>query len=207
MTVYLHCEGPDDHAVIPPLMKKSGQMPDLDIQWIKRDALKKVKMHRKSGIPISSHYKLITALATVSSRCNCKNIAYHQDADRNYDSVYDAIDSEFARLRENGFNCLTIVPKETIEGWLLADQNAYPKIPANPALPGKPEELWGDSHNPHSNHPKSYLVQLLKQFHLEKNRGAYARIAENSDIQTLRRRCPVSFERFYATMQTFISAC
>jgi hypothetical protein len=205
MTVYLHCEGVHDYAVIAPLMKKAGQKPDLDIRWIQRDDLKKARIHRKSGIVISRPYKMIKALAAVSYMNGCKNIAYHQDADRNYDVVYNAIDSELDGLSKKGFNCLTIVPKETIESWLLADENAYPSIPKNPALPGDPEERWGDSHDPLSNHPKPYLSRVLEQFHLENNRDTYAQLAENSDIKTVERRCPVSFGRFYADTQTFIA--
>ncbi|MDR1248405.1 MAG: hypothetical protein LBK63_03785 [Treponema sp.] len=206
MTVYLHCEGVDDHAVIAPLMKKAGQKPDLDIRWIQRDVLKTVRIHRKSGIVISGPYKMIKALAVVSLRQNCKNIACHQDADRNYDVVYKAIDTELDGLRKKGLNCLTIVPKETIESWLLADENAYPAIPKNPALPKNPEELWGDSHDPRSDHPKRYLSRVLEQFHLENNRDTYACLAENSGIKTLQRRCPVSFGQFCADTQTFAAA-
>jgi hypothetical protein len=206
MTVYLHCEGITDYAVIPPLMKKAGQKPDLDVHWIKRDVLKKVRTHRKSGIVISGHYKMITALATVSITYGCKNIAYHQDADGDYDVVYSAVDSKFADLRASSFNCLSIIPKETIESWLLADKNAYPAIPENPALPGKPEDLWGNSHNPHSEHPKPYLSRVFEQFHLENNRDTYAYIAEKSDVETIKRHCPVSFGRFRVDLQSFIAS-
>jgi hypothetical protein len=204
VTVYLHCEGVTDYAVIPALMKKVCQKPDLDIQWIKREELKRVRIHRKRGVVISGHYKMIKALVNYSFKENCKCIAYHQDADGKYTDVYKKLDSEFDHLREK-FRCLAIVPKETIESWLLADKNAYPGIPENPALPGKPEELWGDSHDPNSNHPKYYLSRVLEQFHLEKNRDTYADIAEKSDVATVKCRCPVSFGQFYADMQTFIT--
>jgi hypothetical protein len=184
-------------------MKKAGQKPDLDIRWIQRDALKKVMIHRKSDIKITGRYKIVKALAAVSFRDGCKNIAYHQDADRNFAAVYKTINSELDGLSKKGFNCLTIVPKETIESWLLADENAYPAIPKNPALPGDPEERWGDSHDPRSDHPKSYLSRVLKQFRLKNNRDTYARLAEDSDIETLKRRCPVSFGRFCADTQAF----
>ncbi|MDR0656322.1 MAG: DUF4276 family protein [Treponema sp.] len=203
MTVYLHCEGPNDYAVIPPLMKKVIKNSDLDIRWIKRDTLKKATIHRKSDIVISGHYKMIKALVVVSLKNDSKYIAYHQDADRKYTDVYRAINSEFDPLREKGFHCLSIVSKETIESWLLADENAYPAIPKNPALPGKPEEYWGKPHNPDSNHPKRYFYRVLEQFRLENKSDTYAQIAENSDIEVLKRRCPTSFGQFYADMQSF----
>jgi hypothetical protein len=204
MTVYLHCEGVTDYAVIPALMKEVSKKPDLEIQWIKRETLKGMKTHRKSGVMISGHYKMIKALATFSFKENCKCIAYHQDADGKYTDVYKKLDSEFNHLREK-FRCLAIVPKETIESWLLADENAYPEIPKNPALPEKPEELWGDSRDPNSNHPKRYLSRVLKQFHLENNRDTYAQIAENSDVEIIKRRCCNSFGQFCDDMQGFIT--
>jgi hypothetical protein len=73
-------------------------------------------------------------------------------------------------------------------------------------LPGKPEELWGNSRNPDSNHPKCYFSRVLEHFHLENDRDTYAQIAENSDIGTLKGRCPVGFGQFCADMQTFIVA-
>jgi hypothetical protein len=208
MTVYLYCEGPDDYAVIPPLMKKvmkkADKQSDLDIQRIKRDTLKKMKIYRKSDIVISGHYKMIKALAAHSHENGIKHIAYHQDADRKYTIVCKAINSEFEPLREKGFHCLTIVPKETIESWLLADKNAYPKIPNNPALYGKPEELWGKSHDPKSNHPKSCFRRVLEQFSLDDSSDTYAQIAENINIETLKKHCPKSFGQFYTDMQAFV---
>jgi hypothetical protein len=208
MTVYLHGEGPNDYAVILPLMKKVSKKPDLDIQWIGRDTLRKMKTHRKSDTAISGRYKMIKALAALCFMNGSKHIAYHQDADRKYADVHKAIDSEFDPLRKKGFHCLTIVPKETIESWLLADENAYPGIPKNPALPGKPEERWGEPHNPDSNHPKCYFYRVLKQFRLGHKSDTYAQIAEASDIEVVKKRCPVSFGQFYADVHVFIgTAC
>ena len=204
MTVYLHCEGPTDYAVIPPLMGKAWKKPDLDIQWIERNTLKKMKLYRKGDTAISSPYKMIKALATFSLKNESKYIAYHQDADGKYTTVCKAINSEFAPLREKGLHCFVIVPKETIESWLLADENACPGIPNNPALPRNPEECWGDSHNPNSNHPKSCFYRVLEQFSLDHSRDTYAQIAENSDIEVLKRHCPDSFGQFYADIQVFI---
>jgi hypothetical protein len=203
MTVYLYCEGVTDYAVIPSLMKKSGNNYDMDIHWIKKSDLKKMRTHRKSGIVISGHYKMIKALAAAAEKDNIQFIAYHQDADRNYTNVYKAIKSEFEKLSR--FHCLAIVPKEMIESWLLADENAYPSVPNNPQLPSKPEERWGQKDDPDSNHPYNYFVRVLSQFGLSDDRATYARIAEKSDINVLKRRCPESFGQFYVDMQKFIA--
>jgi hypothetical protein len=90
-----------------------------------------------------------------------------------------------------------------IESWLLADENAYPSIPNNPQLPSKPEEIWGQKDDPNSNHPYNYFVRVLSQFGLSDDRGTYARTAEKSGVDVLKRRCSESFGQFYADMQTF----
>jgi hypothetical protein len=204
MTVYLHCEGLTDYAVIPLLMRKVSDIPDMDVQWIKRDVLRKITTHRKSGIGISKPYKLIKALAVFSYLNNSKYIAYHQDADKKYHEVYDAINSEFQGLKEKiGFHCLAIVPKEMIESWLLADENAYPLVQKNQKLPSKPEDLWGKPDDP--NHPYKYLIRVLSQFNLSDNRDTYAQIAENTNIDVIKHRCQVSFGQFYKDMQLFVT--
>jgi len=199
-TFYLHCEGVTDYAVIPVLMKKVLKTHDLDVKWVKRDVLKKVKTHRKSNIKISGHYKLVKALATYSLLNGSKYIAYHQDADGKFTEVYNAIISEFRLLQENDFFCLAIVPKETIESWLLSDDSAYPSIPYDPKLPSKPEEIWGLRND--ANHPYNYLVRVLAQFGLPDNRETYAQIAEKTGVEALKRRCPESFGKFYSDTQS-----
>jgi len=204
-TIYIHCEGVTDYAVIPILMKKVLKMHDLDIKWIGRDELRKLNTHRKSNITISGHYKFIKALATHSYLNGSKYIAYHQDADGKFINVYNDIISEFRPLQEDGFFCLAIVPKEMIESWLLSDDSAYPSMPNDPKLPSKPEEIWGLKDNPNSNHPKSYFVRVLAQFRLPENRDTYTQIAEKTSIEVLKRRCPESFNKFYTDTQSLLS--
>jgi hypothetical protein len=204
MTVYLYCEGVTDYAVIPFLMRTVSNIRNMDVKWIKRNELKKITTHRKSGIEISKPYKYIKALATFSYLNGSKYIAYHQDAGNKYHEVYDTIVYEFQELKEkNSFHCLAIVPKEMIESWLLADENAYPSVPKNPKLPSKPEDLWGNKDNP--NHPYKYFVRVLSQFNMSDNSDTYAQIAENTNIEVLKRRCPVSFGRFCTDMLSFVT--
>jgi hypothetical protein len=220
VTVYLHCEGDTDYAVIPHLLKKASNQ-DMDIQWIKWGTLEKneqnnqkrnkFRLHRKSGIVISAPYKYIKELAIFSLLHGSKYIAYHQDADRKYDEVYSAIISQFKPLREKGFHCLAIVPKEMIESWLLADPSAYSgisqnqELPQNPKLPSKPEDIFGDKNDPQSKYPKSYLERVLNQFGLNRNRETYADIAKGINPDVVREKCPISFGQFYEDMQSFIT--
>jgi hypothetical protein len=204
-TFYLHCEGVTDYTVIPVLMKKVMKTHDLDVKWIGRDELRKVKTHRKNNIKISGHYKLVKALATHSLLSGSKYIAYHQDADGKFTEVYNAIINEFKPLQEKDFSCLAIVPKEMIESWLLSDDNAYPSIPNNPKLPSKPEEIWGLIDDANSNHPYRYLLRVFAQFRLPDNRDTYAQIAEKTSIEVLKRRCPESFGKFYTDSQSLFN--
>jgi len=204
MTIYLHCEGFTDYAVIPHILQKALNINDLDIQWITRDMLKKVKTYRKSNISISGHYKLIKSLATYSLLHNCKYIVYHQDGDNNYSENYNKIVCEFIPLKQIGFNCLAVVPKETIESWLLSDENAYPLKPSNPKLPLNPEDLWGQRNDSNSNHPKNIFSKVLKQFNLIDNRDTYAQIAEKINIEILENRCPISFGQFIKDTQELL---
>jgi hypothetical protein len=206
MTIFLYCEGAADYAVIPLLMKKVSNIHDLDVQWIKRDQLNKYKTHRKSSVDLPRHYKYIYALANYSDEKGIKCIAYHRDADNNYNNVYNEINSQLNVLRKEGYICLAMVPKEMLESWLLADVKAINKLgdgKRNIDQSPEPEDLWGDKNDPNSNYPKNYLIRNLAELGLESNRDTYAQIAENADIEVLKRRCPKSFGRFWEDMQGF----
>jgi len=203
MEMYLHCEGPTDYAVICSLMKKAIGNQDFSVNWVKRDEMKNWITHRKGNLKISGTYKNVTALAAIALRDGNKNIAFHQDADREYDVRYKRITSEFDRLKGTGFNYLAIVPKEMIESWVMADKNAYPKEPVKPPLPPKPEELWGKKDS--DKHPKKYLENVLRQFHQTPSADIFSAIIEKSDLEIIKKRCPKSFGQFYGDMQTFIS--
>jgi hypothetical protein len=202
MIVYLCCEGVTDYAAIPPLMKKAADTLEMDIHWIKKSDLKKVIIHRKKNVAISAHSKRIKSLAFVAEKDGVNFIAYHSDADKKYSETYGEIKAEFDKL--SNFHCAAIVPKEMTESWLLADDGAYPSMPENPKLPPKPEEIWGQKNDTNSNHPYNYFVRVLFQFKLSDDRDTYARIAENTNIEILKRRCPISFGQFCTDMQSFV---
>jgi hypothetical protein len=206
MTVFLYCEGATDYAVIPLFMKKISSQHDIDVQWVKRDQLNKYKTHRRSSFEMPRHYKYIYALADFSDEKGIKCIAYHRDADNNYNNVYNEINSQLDILRKEGYKCLAVVPKEMLESWLLADVKAINKLgdgknPVNQSP--DPETLWGDKNDPDSNYPKNYLLRDLKKLGFENNSDTYAKIAENADVEVLKRQCPKSFGQFCEDMQGF----
>jgi hypothetical protein len=203
MTVYLYCEGPTDFAVIAPFMKNITGDKNLDIQWKKRPDLKKFASLRSQEFPLTGSYKMISALATVAKLNKCNHIAYHRNSDRKgYNKIYREVNTTLEKIRKSGMSCIAIIPKEMIESWVLADEQAYPEVPSNPPLPSKPnEEIWGKES---VTYPKRYAERVLKQFHQDPVSGIFAEIAEKSRIAVLRKRCPISFGKFYADMQTFI---
>jgi hypothetical protein len=142
-----------------------------------------------------------------AKKAKCKHIAYHQDADGNYNSVYKSIKNKFSDCVDT-YSCLAIVPKEMTESWLLADEQAYiAAFGCKPEyLPKEPEEMWGKKDDPDSNYPKHVMERVLGQYHKMVNRNIYVDIAERSSIDTLKARCPKSFARFYDDLQCFVSA-
>jgi hypothetical protein len=201
MTVYLHCEGITDYAVIPLIMKKVSNLTNMDIRSLD-DKVKTIKTHRKKPSELSG-YKLIKNFAVFYLMDVSKYIAYHQDADGKYHNVYRSIISEFKPLKENGFRCLPIVPKEMIESWLLADVTAINSL-------GDGTIHVDQSPNPEGiANPKDYLRENLKELGIETDAhntsSVFIKIAENSDIEVLKRHCPVSFGQFYTDMQSFIA--
>jgi hypothetical protein len=121
---------------------------------------------------------------------------------------YDEVQKYFIDARKDNVNCLAIVPMHMTESWLLADKNAYKiiygSIPANPALPSRSEESWGNKNT--GKHPKKYLERILEQYHNTTiSSDTYVEIAKNSDIEVMKQQYPESFaQKFFADMQTFI---
>ena len=125
--------------------------------------------------------------------------------DGNDTAVYTNLKEKFSDYASK-LSCLAIVPKEMIESWLLADEQAYVaafgKKPEH--LPKNPEEIWGEKDKPDSNHPKRIMDRILGQYRKESTKYTYTEIAERCSIETLKIRCPKSFGRFYDDMQGFV---
>jgi hypothetical protein len=101
-----------------------------------------------------------------------------------------------------------MVPIRMIESWLLGDEGSYEKYFGkkihNPKLPKKPELIWGKDDDPNSDFPKCYLEKVLKQFNEESSREVFNNIAENIDIENLKKNCPISFAKFYDDFQNSV---
>lgn len=207
-------EGP-----VQPLIRKVVNH-DIEFAYATKEEVKGKKIQRRTGAKVTGYgaksYKLCMIAA---DQGDIDNIVCYVDADRKHGSGKSRLESQ-KRLQEvynqisNGFqqfsqersqNSIPMVPLKMIESWLLADDQAFTqcfgKQPTNPSLPGQPELIWGDENKPASDHPKNYLKRVLGQYNQEANKDTFKSIAEEIDIDTLRARCPLSFELFYQDAQ------
>lgn len=101
-------------------------------------------------------------------------------------------------------SCLPIIPMKMIESWLMSDPQSFPKAFGGETpleMPAHPELEWGEKNSPSSNYPKNQLLRILAQYHQGASRENFVALAENSDIQMLRQKCPISFEDFYIRLK------
>ena len=205
--VVLCYEGVTDFEPLCILMKKAADPIELSVTPKTRGELKKDIWLLKKRTGIHPRITSVDRFVMAAVKYGYTHIAYHMDADHDYQARYKDIADRLAPLQDK-IHGLAVVPKEMIESWLMADTQAfaalYKKAPVRPELPKAPENLWGEEKNPDSNFPKNVMKRVLKQYHAEPNRQVFADIAGFSDISTLRAQCPLSFERFYQDMQMFI---
>jgi hypothetical protein len=220
MRILLCCEGSTDQ----------GRKEYIDGEYVQVDGVMQVLIEKVSGNralvfvvrtrqEIKKYGKLrrrfagkqaITSLRLhiAAKQEGCTHIAYHRDEDNNgFAEMYAQLQGYFTEAKAQQVKCLAIVPKPMTESWLLADKNAYRAIfekePSQPALPSKPEELWGKKGT--DNHPKKYLERVLTQYQYHGSLPEiYTAIAKASDTEIVKERCPISFGQFCADMQGFL---
>lgn len=135
-----------------------------------------------------------------------------------YDAVIfmvDADTTDVARWKEiqqeilTGFSCIegqavgiACVPMSASESWLLADAQAWSTITnrTNLHLPSRPEEVWGARNDPTACHPHRMFANLCEQAGESDGHKIRLLLAEQIDLPTLRKNCPVSFEAFYDSL-------
>lgn len=205
-------EGP-----VQPIIRKSINV-DIIFEYATREDVKEKRLQRARGL--KGHGRKAYALCLIARSMDIDHIICYVDADRSTSSsksaadarkrfreVYEEIRSGFQQFSaERSATSIPMIPLKMIESWLLADETAFAtcfgNTPTNPALPSKPELIWGDENVPASKHPKNYIKRVLDQYQgSSANRETFKDIAENMDINILRARCPLSFERFYQDVQ------
>jgi hypothetical protein len=202
--IYVDGEYITPDGVMQVLIKNTAGRNDIDFIVKTRKEVRAVSAKKKY---IGKREMTSIRLALLAKTNGCNHIAYHRDEDNNgLQEMYQQVQGYFEDAKRKGINCIAIVPMHMTESWLLADINAFPAEPANPELPPKPEKTWGNKGT--DTHPKKYLERVLAQFPQYKKQvlsEVYAEIADNSNIEILRQRCPESFGKyFYSDMQSFI---
>ena len=209
-------EGP-----VQPITRKSAAE-SVVFENVEKSEIRRLRIQRG---PTAGHAVKSYKLCVLARKRRIFNIICYADADKipgrgrkevgaraAFQSVYNQVREGFVKFNENFRSNnqnrivgIPMVPLRMIESWLLSDEEAFNKcfgkVPSDPRLPGKPELIWGDKHDPGSDYPKHLMERALKQYHKKSNREVFKRIAEEIDIDVLRKQCPISFETFYNDIQ------
>jgi hypothetical protein len=120
-----------------------------------------------------------------------------KDVRTEYRSKVDAITTGFTGAE---IPCIAGVPARTVEAWVLGDLGALSRVLRSgpPQIPRSPEELWGEPHNPRSNHPKMVLQRCCGG---DIPGDLYSEVASVADLDVLERECPVSFAPFVSELR------
>lgn len=122
-----------------------------------------------------------------------------REARKHFEEVYSEVEKGLGGEEEKNF--IPMIPLKMIENWLLADEEAFQTCyRTSVKLPGAPELIWGDKHNPDSDYPKHVMNRVLSQIKTKENcnqQETFCELATTINIETLREKCPISFERFY----------
>jgi len=219
MKIFVCCEGQTDVGPITSLIEKCLPSCKLEIDCKTHAELRKTTL-LKSEIPrgvIKEGKRLkriayIRRLWTEANKAKSEYVGLHQDLDhQDFNKVYQDIHNDFDTVLPPPIKRIAIVPKETIESWLLADVKAINSLGDGSIFVDQspnPEDLWGDEKDGNSKHPKNYLIRDLEKLNIENNLEAYpaiyAQIAKKTNIDVLKRRCPKSFGQFHTDIQSFI---
>ncbi len=225
-TILLCGEGPTDYGAPEygtgkwregPVQAIAGRIPEGPVAFEAVDK-KDIKRLRVQGRGLRGHGVKAFKLCVIAKQKKLDKVICYVDADKtagkgkkeklakeSYQRVYDEISEGF-----RGFNAshdaeirgIPMVPLRMIESWLMSDAAAfaacYGSHPTNPSLPSRPEFLWGGKSDPRSDYPKNVLRRILEQYPgKECTRETYNELARATSIETLRKRCPISFESFF----------
>lgn len=126
---------------------------------------------------------------------------------KHFEKVYCDVVQGLQLAENEHWEGVPMISLKMIECWLLSDKKAYKQRfgsePKRMKLPSKPELIWGEKNNPSSDYPKNYMKRVLEQYHEEPDRELYTAIAEETSIDTLKEKCPISFKKFYEDFSGF----
>lgn len=174
-----------DTGYFRPLLRTmlgaSTEIDGIKITLLGRDQPKsKAKAARKKA-----HHAVAAALAM-----DAEFLVYTADGDNDFASRRRALATDLAN---DDIPWAIAMPKATVEAWLLGDSGSRAAIGVPGLQRTSPESLWGNQHDPTSNHPKQVLRRLtageLRQDHYDAGGAA----AQPSRLCTT---CPESFRPF-----------
>jgi hypothetical protein len=130
----------------------------------------------------------------------CDLVIFMADADspdpREWSRIRNQILDGFGRV--DGQPAVACVPMSTSESWLLSDLDAWEEfgLRCGGLLPPRPERIWGAPNNPAGNHPHQVFARVCRNAGVADSRETRVQIATDSDIETITRKCPTSFQTF-----------
>jgi len=210
-------EGP-----VQPIIRKTSGRKYL-FENIEKDEIKKLRIQRAK---VKGHAAKSYKLSMIARERKINTVVCYVDADKisgdgrkelnfrkSFQEVYDQVQLGFEKFNDTHkgegnvrITGIPMVPLTMIECWLLSDENAFircfGKAPTHPRLPSEPELIWGEKRNPGSDYPKNLMKRVLNQFQgKEGNRETFREIVEKVEIDVLRKKCPISFGKFYRDVQ------
>ena len=147
------------------------------------------RFHQKRGYPAKAKLAI-----TEAHRQDCAGVAIVVDRDGHRDRLKLLRQGREEAAAEVPISAAVGVAVETMEAWLLADEQAIGKVTGEVVERRQdPESLSGRRGS--SNHPKDRLNALLSR-DSEENRTNQERlklIAEETDVSEIEKRCPQGF--------------
>lgn len=184
---------------LQPLLKKYAYDEGIEFEIVPRARLVKLPGPQKAPLPSGHGAKAFIAKFRAKSS-NCDAVVFMLDGDTSADADWKGKLAEV----QSGFDLVTgdtisiaCVPKSTSESWLLSDEQAWNAVSGqNVDLPEKPEELWGLPNDAESSHPKSAFVKTCEKAGLTNSTETRRALMEAASVETLRQKCPLSFQAF-----------
>lgn len=191
---------------------------NVELHPIPREQIESLKLQRRSLMGLEGKAIPSRKFAELMKREKCEYGVYFCDADReagaknsNDVQAKRQLDARYGEVMQGlesvEHNKIPMIPLRMIENWIMSDLSAIEKV-YNKKFKKRIslndcELLWGDKHNPDSNYPKHYLgrmIHSLDKKYADEPIGAetFCAIAEQQNLDTVRKICHRSFERFYS---------
>lgn len=190
----------------PPMLRKMlGCELDIDAQRV----MSLPRFERKPRIP--GHGERAAKALAIAASQGYELLVFVKDVDREggvrssplerrkkLAGMHSDIETGFAAVEDSEHvSRVKATPCRMIEAWALGDSKAVELVrgrrASNVDVPRRPEELWGDHHDPTSNHPSCVLSRVLGE---EPNAHTFESLADAAEPSALRSSCPESFKRF-----------